>query len=70
MYCKTSRYSGNTAKKINSKRSSPTHCNYDDVKQHGENDDESHENCANDKYDVNEDNNDIVVHNFIVCNDN
>ena len=33
------------------------------------NDDEIHDNCGNDKYNVNEDNNDFVVHTFIVCDD-
>ena len=39
------------------------------MKEHTDNDDERHDNCNNDKCAVNEDNNDIGVHNFIVCND-
>ena len=39
------------------------------MKERRDNDDESHDNRNNDKYDVNEDNNDIVVHTCIVCDD-
>ena len=45
------------------------HCKHEDVKEHKDNDDDSRENCDDDKYDVNKDNNDIVVHTFIVRND-
>ncbi len=39
------------------------------MKDYRDNDDESHDNCDDDKYDVNDNNNDIVVHTFIVCDD-
>ena len=62
-------YSDKSAKKIIGERCLGTHRKHDNIKEHKDNDDNKDNNCNHDKYDVNEDKNNIFVHNFIVMDD-